>query len=161
METLTCLEATQQRQISPFNYRLDDPGPYSAAPPSAQSSYCYKNRLRIGGVLGHCIHVKISSKASSENAQTTVSENRYTNPFIDVFRMVILSLLASTGNKTCGHHFSHTSYRIPPLHSCIIAECLHSFVSTLESPITYVVWWLLTYSMVYETAATIRKKCSQ
>ena len=28
-----------------------------------------------------------------------VSENRYTNPIIDVFRMVVLLLLASTGNS--------------------------------------------------------------
>ena len=28
-----------------------------------------------------------------------VSGNRYTNPIIDVFRMVVLSLLASTGNN--------------------------------------------------------------
>ena len=90
------------------------------------------------GVLGHRIHVKVSSKASSENAQTTVSENRYTNPFIDVFRMVILSLLAST-EIMCGHHFWHTSYRIPPLQSCVITECLRSFVFALGSPITCVV----------------------
>ena len=57
---------------------------------------------------------------------------------IDVFWMVILSLLAST-ETMCGHHFWHTSYRIPPLQSCVITECLHSFVSMLGSPITYVV----------------------
>ena len=88
--------------------------------------------------MGHSIHIKVSSKASSENAQTTVSENRYTNPFIDVFRMVILSLLASA-ETMCGHHFWHTSYRIPPLQSCVITECLRSFVFALGSPITYVV----------------------
>ena len=49
--------------------------------------------------MGHRIHAKISPKAASEKAQTTVSENRYTNLIIDVFRMVVLLLLASTGNS--------------------------------------------------------------
>ena len=58
-----------------------------------------KNWLRNGGVLGHRIHAKTSQKAASEKALTMVSENRYTYPMIDVFRTVILSLLASTGNN--------------------------------------------------------------
>ena len=75
--------------------------------PSVQSSYRYQNILRIGGVLGHCIHAKISPKAASEKAQTTVSENRYTNPIIDVFRTVNLSLLASTGNNVWASFLVH------------------------------------------------------
>ena len=42
-----------------------------------------------------------------EKAQTTVSENRYTNPIIDVFRMVIVSLLASTGNSVQASFLVH------------------------------------------------------
>ena len=71
-------------------------GPCSAAPPSDQSSYRYENILQTGEVLGHCIDAKISPKAVSEKAQTTVSENRYTFPKIDVFRTAIL---APTGNN--------------------------------------------------------------
>ena len=75
--------------------------------PSVQSSYRYQNILRIGEVLGHRIDAKISPKAASENAQTTVSENRYTNPIIDVFRTVILSLLASTGSNVWASFLVH------------------------------------------------------
>ena len=42
---------------------------------------------------------KISPKAASEKAQTTVSENTYTFANIDVFRTAIFSLLAPTGNN--------------------------------------------------------------
>ena len=49
--------------------------------------------------MGHRIHSKTSPKAASEKAQTTVSKNRYTNPIVDVFRTVVLSLLASTRNS--------------------------------------------------------------
>ena len=44
------------------------------------------------------IHAKVSPKVASEKAKRTVSQNRYTNPIIDVFWTVILSLLVSTGN---------------------------------------------------------------
>ena len=63
---------------------------------------CSKQLLRqklTANFLGHRIHAKISPKAASEKAQTTVSGNRYTNPIIDVFRTVILLLLVSTGNS--------------------------------------------------------------
>ena len=50
-------------------------------------------------VLGHRIDAKISPKAPSEKAQTTVSENTYTFAKIDVFRTAILVLLAPTGNN--------------------------------------------------------------
>ena len=40
----------------------------------------------IGRVLAHRIYAKISPKAASEKAQTAMSENKYTNPIIDVFR---------------------------------------------------------------------------
>ena len=49
--------------------------------------------------MGHRFNAKISPKAASEKAQTTVSENTYTSPTIDVFRTAILSLLAPTGNN--------------------------------------------------------------
>ena len=90
---------SKKRQILPFNCQSNDPGPCSAALPSAQSSYRDENWPSIPGVLGHRIHAKISPKAASEKAQTTVSGNRYTNPIIDVFRTVVSSLLASTGNS--------------------------------------------------------------
>ena len=52
--------------------------------------------------MGHRIDAKISPKAPSEKAQTTVSENKYTFPKIDVFRTAILSLLAATGKQRAG-----------------------------------------------------------
>ena len=72
-----------------------------------QSSYRYQNILRIGEVLGHRIDAKISPKAASEKAQTTVSENTYTFPNIDVFRTAILSLLAPTGNNARASFLVH------------------------------------------------------
>ena len=107
-------------------------GPCSATPLSVQSSYRYQNILRIGEVLGHRIDAKISPKAASEKAQTTVSENTYTFPNIDVFRTAILSLLAPTGNNARGHHFWYTRYHVPQLQSCGIAECLRSFPPRLS-----------------------------
>ena len=59
----------------------------------------YKNLLQIGEILGHRIDAIISPKATSEKAQTTVSENRYTYPKIDVFRTAILTLIATTGDN--------------------------------------------------------------
>ena len=61
--------------------------------------------------MGHRIHAKISPKAASEKAQTTVSGNRYTNPIIDVFRTVVLSLLASTGNSVRAPFLVHQAPR--------------------------------------------------
>ena len=66
---------------------------------SVQSSYHYNNILEIGEVLGHRVNAEISPKAALEKAQTTLSENRYISPKIDVFRTAVLSLLASTGNN--------------------------------------------------------------
>ena len=63
--------------------------------------------LRIGEVLGHRIDAKISPKAASEKAQTTVSESRYTSSNIDVFRTAILSLLAPTGNNARASFLVH------------------------------------------------------
>ena len=103
----------KKRQISPSDYWSNRTGPCSAAPLSVQSSYHYENILRIGEVLGHRIDTKISPKAASEKAQTTVSENTYTSPNIDVFRTAILSLLAPTGNNAqvsfLVHQVPHTS----------------------------------------------------
>ena len=94
------VETTQQEMTNfTIRYRSNRTGPCSAAPLSVQSSYRYQNILRIGEVLGHRIDAKISPKAASEKAQTTVSENTYTFPNIDVFRTAILSLLAPTGNN--------------------------------------------------------------
>ena len=90
VETSTCLETTQQEMTNfTVRYRSNRTGPCSAAPLSVQSSYRYQNILRIGEVLGHRIDAKISPKAGSEKAQTTVSENTYTFPNIDVFRTAI------------------------------------------------------------------------
>ena len=80
---------------------------------SVRNSYCYENILRIREVLGHRINAKIFPKAPSEKAQTTVSENTYTFPNIDVFRTAISSLLVLTGNNEQAlflvHQVSHTS----------------------------------------------------
>ena len=71
---------------------------------------------RIKEVLGHRIDAKISPKVPSEKAQTTMSENRYTFPKIDVFRTVILALLAPTGNNERAsflvHQIPHTSVTV-------------------------------------------------
>ena len=120
---------SKKRQISLSDYCSNRTGSCSAAPLSVQNSYPYKNILRIRKVLEHRIDAKISPKAPSEKAQTTVSENRYTSPKINVFQMAILSLLAPTGNTTSGRHFWYSRYRIPPLQSCGITESLHSFPS--------------------------------
>ena len=63
--------------------------------------------LQIGGVLGHRINAKISPKAASDKAQTTVSENRYTSPKIDAFRMAILTLLEQTGDNVQASFLVH------------------------------------------------------
>ena len=134
VETSTCLETTQQEMTNfTVRYRSNRTGPCSAAPLSVQSSYRYQNILRIGEVLGHRIDAKISPKAASEKAQTTVSENTYTFPNIDVFRTAILSLLAPTGNNARAS-FLYTRYHVPQLQSCAIAECLRSFPSAFECP---------------------------
>ena len=108
VETSTCLETTQQEMTNfTVRYQSNRTGPCSAAPLSVQSSYRYQNILRIGEVLGHRIDAKISPKAASEKAQTTVSENTYTFPNIDVFRTAILSLLAPTGNNARASFLVH------------------------------------------------------
>ena len=116
---------SKKRQISPSDYWSDQTGPCSAGPLSVQSSYRYQNILQIEEVLGHRIDTKISPKAALEKAQT-VYENRYTFPKIDVFQTAISSLLAPTGNMR-RRHFWYTRYRVPPLQSCGIAECLPQF----------------------------------
>ena len=105
VETSTCLETTQQEMTNfTVRYRSNRTGPCSAAPLSVQSSYRYQNILQIGEVLGHRIDAKISPKAASEKAQTTVSENTYN---VDVFRTAILSLLAPTGNNARASFLVH------------------------------------------------------
>ena len=89
---------------------------------TAKKLYC---KLGVG-VLGHHIDAKISPKASSEKAQTTMSENRYPSPKIDVLQTAILTLLAPTGDKAWAH--------LPPLQSCSIAACLRSFPSAFDRP---------------------------
>ena len=153
VETSTCLETTQQEMTNfTVRYRSNRTGPCSAAPLSVQSSYRYQNILRIGEVLEHRIDAKISPKAASEKAQTTVSENTYTFPNIDVFRTAILSLLAPTGNNARAS-FWYTRYHVPQLQSCGIAECLRSFHSAFECPNIPVVRWLLTYSNYAKSAS--------
>ena len=130
VETSTCLETTKQEMTNfTVRYRSNRTGPCSAASLSVQSSYRYQNILRIGEVLGHRIDAKISPKAASEKVQTTVSENTYTFPNIDIFRTAILSLLAPTGNNARA-----SFYHVPQLQSCGIAECLRSFPSAFECP---------------------------
>ena len=51
------------------------------------------------GLGPYCIDAMISPKAALKKAQTTVSENIYIYLKIDFFFGVILSLLASTGNR--------------------------------------------------------------
>ena len=84
-------------------------------------------------VLGHRIHVKTSPKAASGKAQTTVTENRYANPIIDVFQTVVLSLLASTGNSVLApflvHQVLRTSATVLRYRRVFIQFCLHVRVS--------------------------------
>ena len=65
--------------------------------------------------MEHFIDAKISPKVDSEKAQTTLSENRYTSPKIDVFQTAILMLLAPTGNDAWAsflvHQVPHISAR--------------------------------------------------
>ena len=72
-----------------------------------QSSYRYENILQIREVLGNHIDAKIFPKAASEKAQTTVSENRYTSPKINVFRTAILTLIATTGDNARASFLVH------------------------------------------------------
>ena len=44
--------------------------------PECSKKPALQNTLQIGKVLGHHVDAKISPKAASEKAQTTVSENR-------------------------------------------------------------------------------------
>ena len=98
METSTVWrQHSKKRKISPSGYWSDWTGSCSAAPLSVQSSYHYESILWIREVLGHHIDAKISPKAPSEKAQTTVSENTFLK--IDVFWTAILALLAPTGNN--------------------------------------------------------------
>ena len=136
---------SKKRQILPYNYWSNWTGPCSAVPLSVQSSYRNENILRIGGVLGHGIDAKIFPKAS-EKPQTMMSENRYTSPKIDVFWSAILLLLYCQQERMRRHHFWYTRYRVPPLQSCGIAECLRSFPSAFQCPNIPVVLWSLTYS---------------
>ena len=59
--------------------------------------------------------------------------------------MVISSLLASTVR---GRHFWHSRYRVPPLQSGGIAECIRSFLPAFECAIILVLRCLLTHSIV-------------
>ena len=109
METSTCLVTTQQETPN-FTVRLlieSDWYMFSCSPECSKQLYHYENTVWIGGVLGHRIDAKISPKAASEKAQTTVSENRYTSPKIDVFRTAILTLLAPTGNNARASFLVH------------------------------------------------------
>ena len=58
---------------------------------------------------------KISPKAASEQAQT-VSDNRYTNPMIEVFQTLILSVLASTENNVRASFLVHQVPRTSATH---------------------------------------------
>jgi len=97
----------KKRQVLPSDYWSNWTGSCSAAPLSVQSSYRYENILQNGEVLGHRIDAKISPKAASEKAQTTVSENRYTSPKIDVFRTAILTLIATKGDNAQASFLVH------------------------------------------------------
>ena len=148
VETSTCLETTQQEMTNfTVRYRSNRTGPCSAAPLSVQSSYRYQNILRIGEVLGHRIDAKISPKPASEKAQTTVSENTYTFPNIDVFRTAILSLLAPTGNNARAsflvHQVPRTSATVLWYRRMFTQFSLRVWVSEYT-----VVRWLLTYSTI-------------
>ena len=63
--------------------------------------------MQIRQILGHHIDAKISPKAASEKVQTTVSENRYTSPNIDVFRTAILTLIAPTEDNARASFLVH------------------------------------------------------
>ena len=131
-------QSGKKRQLSLSDYWLNRTGPSSAAPLSVQSSYRYENILRG---LGYHIDAKISPKAALGKAQTTVSENRYTSPKIDVFQRAILALLMPTGNNAPVSFFVH---QVPRTSAIVL--WLRSFTSAFECPSITVVQWLLTYS---------------
>ena len=108
VETSTCLKTIlNEKFYRPIIDRIGLAHACSAAPLNVQSSYRYENIMQIGEVLGHHIDAKISPKAASEKAQTTVSENRYTSPNIDVFRTAILTLTAPTGDNARASFLVH------------------------------------------------------
>ena len=118
VETSTCLKTTQQETTNfTVRYWSNRTGSCSAPPLSVRNSYRYENILRIREVLGHRIDAKISPKAPSEKAQTTVSENRYTFLKIDVFQTASLSLLAPTGNNKQASFLVH---QVPPTFATVL-----------------------------------------
>ena len=143
------LQNSKKRQISSSDYWSNRTGPCSAAPLSIQSSYCYKNTIANlgGGVLGHCIDAKISPKAASEKAQTTLSENRYTSSKIDVFWTAILTLLAPIGNNAWTSFLVH---QVLCTSTTVLwyRRMFTQFPSVFECLSIPVVRWLLTYSIM-------------
>ena len=129
---------SKKRQLSPSDYWSNQTGPWSAAPLSVQSSYRYEDILRIGEVMGHRIDAKISPKAASEKAQTTVSENRYTSPRIDVFGWPFLMLFSANKKQwvcvifgTPGTWYLCYSLAVSPN---VYAVFLHFWVSEYTCP---------------------------
>ena len=108
-------------------------GSCSALPLSVQNSYRYENILQIREVSGHRIDAKIFPKAPPEKAQTTMSENTYTFPKIDVFWMAILLLLVPTGNNKRAsflvHQVPHTSATVLLFCRMFAQFSLHVWVS--------------------------------
>ena len=100
VETYTCLETAQQETTNFTVWLLieSDLSMFSCAPECSKQLPLWKY-IANWGVLWHHIDAEISPKAASEKAQTTVSESRYTSPKIDVFRMIILTLLVPIGDN--------------------------------------------------------------
>ena len=73
--------------------------------------------------MGHRIDAEISPKAASEKAQTTVSENRFTSPKIDVFKTAILTCLAPTGDNARASFLAHQV----PRTSATVLRCRQIF----------------------------------
>lgn len=134
METSTCLETTQH-ETTHFTVQLLIGWPWSVFSCAPEQ----QKRLGNGRILGHHINAKISPNAASEKAQTTVSDNRYTSDdwFFSDGHFITSSVGVVFGTPG-------TAYFVPPLPSCGVAACLHSFPSTFEC---LIIPWLLTYSI--------------
>ena len=90
--------------------------------------------LQIGEVLGHHVDAKISPKVASERAQTTVSENRYTPPNIDVFLDSHYNA-SSANRKQCAGIIFGTPGTVYLRYSLVVLpNVLRSFPSVFERP---------------------------
>ena len=108
VETSTCFETTQQETTNFIVQLLIGLAhvqlrPWVFKAVTATKIYCKFGLGGGGGALG----IVSMLKSLKRKAQTTMSENRYTSLKIDIFRMTILSLLASIGNNAQASFLVH------------------------------------------------------